>query len=160
MSLGLMRRGLTPEQFVPIYNSLCVACQARQDETGVTQGVYYRALSDLSLESLQASSEAIARNGVVRDGQRKTYFPTTAEWREVAQTHERERLREAVKPARDEPWVDECGACNDTGWEYFRCDGTDICGRRKKHAAHDYVRPCTCRPTNRTYARRQQFGGD
>lgn len=45
----------------------------------------------------------------------------------------------------------ECDVCEDTGFERFECTGDRSCGRRRKHAPHDYVKPCACRPMNRNY---------
>lgn len=53
----------------------------------------------------------------------------------------------------------ECEACGDTGWRPRLCGGTDrLCGRRRCHAAHDYVTPCECRPINRNYQERLTNG--
>ena len=57
-------------------------------------------------------------------------------------------------------WIDECGACLDTGWEEKRCyPGTaNNCGRRKcatesVRPEHKYTVVCSCRETNHTFKR-------
>lgn len=59
---------------------------------------------------------------------------------------------------RERPWQDECGACDDTGWEVRRCypDTANNCGRRTEHGEHEYVSLCSCRPSNRTFHRHHQ----
>lgn len=73
-----------------------------------------------------------------------------------------EALQAAIgDTTREDGWRDECGACQDTGWELHECHGGErgFCGRRQNHAAHSYVEVCTCRPTNRTYQRHQETRG-
>lgn len=45
---------------------------------------------------------------------------------------------------RTEPWHDQCSACRDYGLEMHVCPGDATCGRRKRHAEHEYGRPCWC----------------
>lgn len=114
---------------------------------------YWAALQDLPLEAL---TDAVAR--LQREGGRK-WFPTTGEWREAAEQALAQRLRQAVQPARDEPWHLECAGCEDTGWLRKECSSAPcICGRPRRHAPHTFVVPCPCRPTNRTYTRTRAFG--
>jgi hypothetical protein len=140
-------------QFLQVFNRLCVALREPPDDSGVTQGVYFDALSDLPLPALDAGAVALSRE----KGRR--FFPTTAEWRTTAEAAQQEQLRKVVQPPRSEPWHLECERCADTGWILeLTCDGTDYCGRHKQHAAHTFTRACPCRPTNRTYIRHKQFG--
>lgn len=86
----------------------------------------------------------------------------SAEWREMAEDIQREKLRAALPPAREAPWRHECNDCEDTGWVMgLTCDGaaSGACGRRKRHLPHDYTVACACRATNRTYARTRLMGG-
>lgn len=152
MTLALVPKPPTDQEFLVVFNRLAVALQAPQDESGITQGVYFDALKDLPMPALDAGALTLMREG----GRR--FFPSTAEWREAAQAAQRTQLREAVRPSRAEPWHHECASCGDTGWQPRTCDGSDVCGRHKQHAAHDYVSVCPCRPTNRTYQRNQHFG--
>lgn len=152
MSLELVRRPPTDAQFLAVFNRLCVALREPQDDTGVTQGVYWDALRDLPLPALEAGANALMRE----PGRR--FFPSTAEWRTAAEQAQRQQFKAAVQAPREEPWHLECAACEDTGWEHFHCPGDRSCGRMKPHGAHDYVRVCVCRPTNRTYQRHHHFG--
>ena len=144
---------MTDAEFLQVFNRLCVALRETQDETGITQGVYFDALRDLSLEALQAGADGLAKQGG------RKFFPTTAEWRQEAERAAVAALRKALPSARYEPWHHDCNACEDTGWVLgLECDGSDRCGRRKIHAPHSYTEPCPCRATNRTYQRHQQVG--
>jgi hypothetical protein len=141
--------------FLAVYNRLCVALREPQDDTGITQGVYWDALKDLSMEALETAASVLMR----QPGRR--FFPTTAEWRTEAERAQLARLREVVRPGRDQPWQYECESCEDTGWVgSMECDGAagSRCGRRRVHLAHTFTRVCPCRPTNRTYQRQQKFG--
>jgi hypothetical protein len=51
----------------------------------------------------------------------------------------------------------ECANCDDSGWVRFECAGAD-CGRHRRHQQHEYVRPCPCRPMNRTFQARHARG--
>lgn len=152
MTLTLVTTRPTDAEFLSIFNRLCVALREQQDDSGVTQGIYFDALKDLPIAALDEGAAALAKQG----GRR--FFPTTAEWREAAEVAHVQQLKAAVQPARDEPWHLECEHCEDTGWERFECTGDLTCGRRNKHFAHVYARACTCRPTNRTYQRHAHFG--
>lgn len=139
-------------EFLVIYNRLCVALREQPDDSGVTQGIYFEALKDLPVTALEAGAAALMKEPARR------FFPTTAEWRTAAEKSQLDQLRAAVKPAREEPWHVECDNCEDTGWSFHECDGTDLCGRKNRHAPHRYVKACPCRPMNRTYQRHQSFG--
>lgn len=147
---------LTEPEFLRVFNRLMLALGGREDDTGVTQDVYFEALKDLSLEALDAGALAL-----MKEPGRK-WFPTTAEWRTAATQAQDAALRQTLSH-RDEPWHLECEDCADTGWILgLTCAGDDTCGRKFHHLPHDYVKPCWCRETNRTYARKhaaqQQLG--
>lgn len=143
----------TDAEFAALFNRLLVALREPADDTGVTLGVYFDALKDLPIRALEDGAAALMKE----PGRR--FFPTTAEWRTAAEKASVAHLREAVQAPREEPWHHECAACEDTGWERFECTGDRFCGRSEKHAPHDFVRVCSCRPTNRTWQRHQHFGG-
>lgn len=148
MSLWLLT---SPERFLQIFNRLAVALREKDTDEATVQ-VYFDALSDLPIEALEASATALARES----GRR--FFPTTAEWREVAEKMARDVMRKALPAPNRAEWRFDCLACFDTGWEYFACAGDATCGRDFEHYAHEYVKICPCRPTNRTYQRRNRFG--
>ena len=153
MTLALMPNPSSDAEFLRVFNRLLVALREPADETGVTQGVYFDALKDLPLLALEAAAMALMKE----PGRR--FFPTTAEWRTVAERAQVDLLKQAVQPSREEPWRVECERCEDTGWvQGLTCDGTDRCGRQKAHAPHTFTKPCLCRPTNRTYQRHHHFG--
>lgn len=153
-ALAKLDTGADAAEFLQIFSRLCVALREPQDDSGITQGVYWQALSDLSLDALAASAIALARDTSRR------FFPTTAEWRAAAGAAYEQKLRAAVQPAREQPWVHECRDCEDSGWVLdLTCDGGTTCGRTKKHLPHTYTVACPCRATNRTYRRHQAFGG-
>lgn len=64
----------------------------------------------------------------------------------------------AVAGGPAEAPIIECPACLDSGWQAFECGGLQECGRRRRHRAHTYARPCACRPMNRTYQERASRG--
>lgn len=152
MTLSLVTAKPSDTEFLSLFNRLSVALREQQDDSGVTQGIYFDALKDLPIRALEDGAAALMKE----PGRR--FFPTTAEWRTAAEKANLSQLREAVQPARDEPWHHECTACEDTGWERFECTGDRCCGRSGPHAAHEFVRVCSCRPTNRTFQRHQNFG--
>lgn len=154
MTLALLPKPGSDTDFLAVFNRLCVALREQQDDSGITQGVYFDALKDLPLPALEAGAQALMKE----PGRR--FFPTTAEWRTAAERCQGALLREAVQRPEAHPWTEECSACSDTGWEPHVCDGGEAgrCGRRNKHAAHDYVTICPCRPTNRTWNRHHHFG--
>lgn len=59
-----------------------------------------------------------------------------------------------VKVVRD--WHHDCDGCSDTGWAGKDCAGDTTCGRRRPHAAHNYVEPCVCIEWNPTIRRRKE----
>jgi hypothetical protein len=117
MSLELLQKPAADADFLRIFNRLCVALREPADDSGITQGVYFDALKDLPITALSAAAAMLAS-----DAGRK-FFPTTGEWRAAAETAYQHQLREAVKPARSEPWRVECDACDDCGWTSHDCDG-------------------------------------
>lgn len=155
MSLSLVPRTADDAEFLTIFNRLCVALREPQDDTGITQGVYWDALRDLSLDSLQTAADALAKQ------QGRRFFPTTAEWRMEAERASATHLLKAVTVGgRSEPWKHECHECQDTGWIVgLACDGGSVCGRTQKHLAHAYTQACPCRINNRTYRRHLMVGG-
>ncbi len=106
---------------------------------------FYDALRDLPIALIHESAKRIANHAG------RKFFPTTGEWREVALEYEAELRRAALTGER--VWKIECEICDDSGWEYFFCPGDQTCGRQNSHAPHNYVRPCNCRPSNRTFQR-------
>jgi len=151
-ALPTLYQPTTDVEFLRVFNRLCVALREPPDDTGVTQQTYFELLHDLPIAALEDGATAVMRE----PGRR--FFPTAAEWRTAAERAQVEQLRKALPPSREAPWVHECGACEDTGWKYHDCDGSNVCGREKPHAAHAYVTPCPCRSSNRTYQRHQTFG--
>ena len=145
--LAFVSGSTTNATFLRVFNRLCVALREPQDDSGATQGVYFDALKDLPLDALEAGARAL----MTEPGRR--FFPTTAEWRTAAEKAHAVQLRKAVEPEPDRGWSLECSHCEDTGWELFRCTGNAECGRANNHAPHDFVRVCSCRPTNRTFQR-------
>lgn len=152
MTPEILVKAATDTEFLQVFNRLCVALREPQDDSGVTQGIYFEALKDLPLLALEAGASALMRE----TGRR--FFPTTAEWRTAAEVAIQAEVRRELTAVREEPWKHDCNACEDTGWERFECTGDDFCGRTRKHAPHEFVRVCPCRPTNRTYQRHQVVG--
>jgi hypothetical protein len=142
---------MTPREFGVIFSRLATQLQWRDADVS-SAASYYEALKNYTLDTIHESGKRLAME------QGRRFFPTTGEWAEVADAVQHEALRRAVKPARDEPWHFDCETCTDTGWKHHDCDGSEQCGRRKKHAPHVYVTPCPCREMNRTYQRHQKFG--
>lgn len=154
MTLALVPKPAAAAEFLAVFNRLCVALRETQDDSGVTQQVYFDALSDLPLAALESGANALMRQ------QGRRFFPTTAEWRTEAEKAAYADLKRAVSGGRDEPWRHECQDCEDSGWvRGLTCPGDATCGRTRKHAAHDYTQACPCRPTNRTFRRHLAFGG-
>lgn len=138
------------QAFKIAFNRLAVATRLPADQIdAVMQRIYFEGLAELSID-------AIVEGGRVLE-QSAQFFPKVAEWREQARLAQLAQVK-ALPPGREQPWVDECGACGDSGWETKRCyPGTrNTCGRKvcdSERPEHSYVIPCTCRPTNRTFAR-------
>lgn len=150
MSDLMLVKSSTPTDFLAVFNRLSVALREQQDDSGVTQGVYFDALKDLPIAALEAGALALMKE----PGRR--FFPTTAEWRTAAEKAHVSQLKTALRPDRN--WNLECTACDDTGWELFACVGDQTCGRAQIHAPHEFVLACSCRPTNRTWLRHHHFG--
>jgi hypothetical protein len=134
--------------FVQAFNRLAVATRLA-DSDATMQRVYFDGLSDLDIDAVEGAAALLAKSA--------QWFPKVSEWRDAARIAQVATIK-ALPPGRDVPWEDECGACGDSGWEERRCyPGTrNTCGRKKcelERAEHRYTVPCTCRPTNRTYAR-------
>lgn len=143
--------------FLAVFSRLCVALRETQDDSGITQQVYFDALRDLPLDALERGAMALSRE------RGRRFFPTTAEWRAAAEIAATDSLRKALSDGqRDEPWRHECADCEDSGWvRGLTCDGKahGACGRVSAHLAHDYTMACPCRATNRTYRRKLMVGG-
>lgn len=152
-ALALVERKADATQFLALFSRLCVGLRETQDDSGITQQVYWDALGDMPLPALEAGAQAL-----MRESGRK-WFPTTAEWRDAANTAYEQHLRQAVSGPRD-PWRHECATCEDSGWQTgLTCPGDATCGRPKRHLPHAYTVPCACRATNATYRRHHAFGG-
>ena len=144
---------MTEPQFLAIFSRLCVALREPQDDTGISQMVYFEALKDLPEQSVHAGAHALSQES----GRR--FFPTTSEWRTAATAAQRADFQNALPPAREEPWHHDCIDCEDTGWVMgMTCPGDKTCGRPRQHQAHSYTIACPCRTTNRTYQRRHAAG--
>jgi hypothetical protein len=133
--------------FAQAFNRLAVGLRLPASEVDpAMQQIYFDALKDLPIAAVDAAVVPLQRTAGYG-------FPRTSEWHGVAQQCRIEQTLKALPPAREEPWHSECPHCDDCGWEYRECDGDRICGRSKKHAAHTFATPCSCRNTNTTYAR-------
>lgn len=157
MSLFLLPKPGTDAEFLVVFNRLAVALREAQDETGLTQGVYFEALADLPLSALEAGAKAL-----MQEPGRK-WFPTTAEWRTAAEQAQMTQLRAAIAPAVDERASLHCRDCMDTGWVFdqgnpMMCPGDGTCRRHRTHAPHTYTRPCPCREHNPHYQQKKHFG--
>lgn len=141
---------MTSAEFALMAGKLALQLRAEIDPASIAS--YYEVLRGLSQDAVRAAQEGFSRE------KGRKWYPSAPEWLEAAQAANAAFLRASTSPAREEPWRDECGACCDTGWEEFQCAGDRTCGRRVTHAAHRFVRACTCRPVNATYRRHQQFG--
>lgn len=53
-------------------------------------------------------------------------------------------LRAAWPKSRDAEWKYLCQRCNDYGLEMLECPGDNTCGRDKRHAPHEFGKPCWC----------------
>lgn len=194
-------------RFKVAFNRLAVATRLPADQAdSASQRVYFDALSDLPIESLEAAAVKLAKSA--------QWFPKVSEWREAAKAFKRDELSKAL-PApqfkrlsgvvedapsvpvaelqsamddylamraagvtredavkglegllrvllpmrRAEEWHYECVVCEDSGFEFRTCypDTSYHCGMRscRKRREHTYTVFCACRPTNRTWLRRQ-----
>lgn len=52
-------------------------------------------------------------------------------------------LRDVWPQVRE--WKYVCATCDDIGRRVVACPGDPTCGRRRPHAAHEFVVPCGCR---------------
>lgn len=142
-------------EFAQAFNRLAVSTRLATGEADAAmQQIYWDGLEDLPIDAVSAAAESLAKASV--------WFPKVAEWREASYAVQiQERLK--LPPGREEPWHYDCEVCEDSGWEYHRCyAGTgNNCGRRQCMSGntgmyeHNYVTPCSCRETNRTYQRQR-----
>jgi len=137
--------------FANVFAVLALQLRATDADEAMVRA-YYDVLKNFTLESVQRSAQALARETDRR------FFPTTAEWATAAGEARTSALRQHLLTSREEPWQVECELCEDTGWRLSTCDGDDYCGRRHPHQPHGLARICPCRPTNRTYQRHHTFG--
>jgi hypothetical protein len=152
--LSVLAQPTEARAFLAVFSRLCVALREKDDDSGITQQVYFEALRDVPLKALEAGAATLMRE------QGRRFFPTTAEWRAAADRAMESQLRSAVGQGRTDPWQHECRDCEDTGWiRGLSCPGDGRCGRTRTHQAHDYTMACPCRATNRTYRRHLAFGG-
>jgi len=106
------------QQFMTVFSRLCVALRETQDDTGITQQVYYEALRDLSPDALDGGARLLMQE------RGRRFFPTTAEWRTAAEKSHADQLRKVLTATREEPWHHECQDCADSGWVVgLNCDG-------------------------------------
>lgn len=146
------------QQFMAVFSRLCVALRETQDDTGITQQVYYEALRDLSPESLDGGAMLLMQE------RGRRFFPTTAEWRTAAEKAHADQLRKVLTTQRETPWQHECQECADSGWiADVQCDGgmeawpekmephTNI-GPQKGNPDHAKLRPWSYRQDRRLTA--------
>lgn len=141
--------GMSEREFGVVMAKLAMQLRWTDADVGTIKS-YYEVLGDLPLDAISASATAFAREAG------RKFPPTSAEWYEAARTaaKETERKRLALPPGREYPWRHECHSCEDTGWVMgLECNGSNFCGRERKHLPHSFTKPCECRPTNRTYQR-------
>ncbi len=149
-------------QFAKCFNRLSVALRLPADEgDAAMKQIYFEGLEDLPIDAVEAASGELARSF--------EWFPKLSEWRQAAKQQRTVLLERALPLARQEQWHEECELCRDTGWELKRCyPGTAmVCGRVGRNnmrdcrqagfPEHDYVVPCVCRATNRTFQRTHRF---
>ena len=137
---------MTLEEFAPVFLRLSNQLGKDADESTIRD--YFDVLADLGYDTVFDAAAHLAKTS--------KWFPKTSEWRDAALTIEQQKRRHDLTGGRE--WKIECERCDDSGWEYFECPGDETCGRTKPHAAHNYVKVCLCRPTNRTYQRHHQVG--
>ncbi len=140
---------MTYANFAEIFSLLSLQLRLADSDELTVRG-YFDALKHLPVEAIQGAARAFA----VEKGRR--FFPTTAEWHTAAQELVTTTRRQALDIPRDAPWRFECESCEDVGWVRFHCDGGATCGRNHVHAEHDFVTPCSCRSSNRTYQRHHE----
>lgn len=139
-------------RFAQAFNRLAVATRLNEKEADASmQRIYFDGLRGLSVEAVEQAAHEIALSA--------EWFPKLAEWRAKAKIAQGVHDMKALPPARENPWEDECGACQDTGWEARTCYGgtRNTCGRKRCEGEgmpeHTYATPCSCRATNHTYQR-------
>ena len=137
-------------RFKQAFNRLAVATRLPADQVDAAmQKIYFDGLERFPIEAIESAAAELAVNA--------QWFPKLAEWCDVA---ERARNARALTAGSQDHggrvWHAECATCDDTGWESVTCDGKHKqCGRERDHGDHEYVVPCVCRDTNRTYQRRR-----
>lgn len=143
---------MTKSEFNPIYQTLRMAMMQphRDGNGGETEDVYFGVLGSFTEAELSAGTALLMRE---RD---RKWFPTTGEW--LAAVDKAKALQALTPVAEPRGWTIECDHCDDTGWQRYFCPGDRTCGRPSVHASHDFVRVCSCRPTNRTWHRHHQAG--
>ena len=116
---------------------LAVAFQRQID--AATMRIYRETMSDLPLWAIEGAELVLRRKG-------GTFFPSAASWHQTAEGLIADRQRESLtQPASDALY--ECETCRDQGWAMVtRADGSDA-----------YL-PCSCRPMNSRYQRKQAEG--
>jgi hypothetical protein len=121
----------------------------REQVSDIAVEGYFSALRDVALADVAASADRLSRTS--------QWFPKPSEWRMAALHHKNEQVQKALPESRTEPWHSECPRCDDEGWVCSACSHIDC---DKDAAAHDRrMRPCICRPSNKTYQRRNQHRG-
>ena len=87
------------------------------------------------------------------------WFPKVGAWRTRAKEYATLRTGTADQVAHDrkEPWRHDCNECEDEGWVCATCGNVDCSPDAPAHERR--MRPCPCRPTNRTYQRHNQHRG-
>lgn len=140
---------MTFENFAEIFSLLSLQLRLTDSDELTVRG-FYDALKDLPVDAVQTA----ARSFAVEKNRR--FFPTTAEWHTNAKAHIAAVRQKQLDVPRDTPWRFECQSCEDVGWVHFHCSGDASCGRRNAHAEHDFVVPCDCRASNRTYQRHHE----
>ena len=162
MSLFLLPKPGTDAQFLVVFNRLAVALREAQDDSGLTQAVYFDALKDVPLAALEAGALAL-----MQESGRK-WFPTTAEWRTASERALTGQIQQAVAEAAPAAEVGQisCWECADTGWILDPqtggarwCPGDGRCAPATcQPKGHTWTRACPCRPTNPRYQHRKHFG--
>lgn len=157
-ALVLAPKPTDEQHFMTVFSRLCVALRETQDDSGITQQVYFEALRDLSPDALEGGARLLMQE------RGRRFFPTTAEWRTAAEKAHADELRKVLTTQRETPWQHECQECGDSGWIMgLTCDGgmeawpeygephTNI-GPQKGHPDHRYLRPWTYRAERRLTA--------
>jgi hypothetical protein len=141
-------------RFAAAFNRLAVATRLPADEAdAVMQQVYWEGLAHFPIEAVEDA---------VRELATAAWFPKLGEWVAAADRAATTRvLTKALPRPREQPWVEECPICYDTGWEVRICPGDGSCQLAKAAfcvqlgMTHPYTVACGCRETNHTYARKR-----